>query len=259
MKNRSVQIAFLASLLVASCVVLADDSGDRESEWLPPPVPRENLPDAPATAQELLDECRAKMPRNPVKLAGWVRYRRPGGIVDKECNFAALLRWGDEVPSVHYEFTDGAGKLLSQVTFRHATTPTEVVYEIGPEREPAEPPAWNESILGMDVTWLDISLDFLHWENATITGEATVRGRLCDLVEIYPPNPLPGCAKVRLWVDREIKMFLQAQQVDENKLIRRQMWVRSVKKMGETWMVQDIEVQTRNGGHRTRVHVLSCE
>ena len=242
---------FLFALLTISAPVHADETGFEDL-----PVGETS---APTSAQELLAECRARMPIDPVKLSGWVRCRRPGGIVDKECNFAADLRWGDAVPSVHYEFTDAHGRPLEQVTFRHATTPTEVVYEVGPEREPAEPPAWNEPILGMDVTWLDISLDFLHWENAEINGTATVKGRLCDLVEIYPPKPLPGCEKVRLWVDREIKMFLQAQQVDENKLIQRQMWVRSIKKMKGRWMVQDIEVQARNGGHRTRVHVLSCE
>ena len=68
-----------------------------------------------------------------------------------------------------------------------------------------------------------------------------------------------GCLKVRLWIDRDIRMFLQAQQVDENRAVARQMWVRSVKKMQGRWMVQDIEVEARGSGHRTRLHVTDCE
>lgn len=215
---------------------------------------------APESASALLRECLARLPAEPVRLSGWVRNRRPRGIVDREFVFEALLRWGDPVPTVRYDFMEGdGGQALARATFRRDASATEFILQEGAGLEPAATPAWNAGILGTDVTWLDLSMDFLRWPRAELAGEATVKGRLCDIVEVHPPQPIPGCLKVRIWIDREIRMFLQAQQVDEERAVARQMWVRSVKKMQGRWMVQDIEVEARGSGHRTRLHVTSCE
>jgi hypothetical protein len=186
--------------------------------------------------------------------------RKPRGVIASEFAFSARLEWGATVPTVQYSFSDKDGSPLARATVRHpAGADSELVLQTGPNLAPATPPAWNAPVLGTDITWLDLSMGFLHWPKAELAGEASVRGRLCDLVEVYPPSPIPGCRKVRLWVDRQIRMFLQAQEVSENGTIGRQMWVRSVKKMGERWMVQDLEVEARGRGHRTRLHVLACE
>lgn len=213
----------------------------------------------PTSAEELLEACRNGLPAEPVQLTGWLRCRKARGSVIRSLNLKATLNWADSIPTVQYTFSQPTGELVARATFRHAGSPTEMIYQTGAELEPAEAPAWNSPLFETDMTWLDASMDFLHWTRAELAGEAMVRGRLCDLVEVYPPQEIPGCKKVRLWVDRSIRMFLQVQQVDEEGLIQRQMWVRSVKKMGERWMVQDMEVETRNSGHRTRLHVLTCE
>ena len=214
---------------------------------------------APTSATALLRDCVAHMPDRDVRLSGWVRNRRPRGIVDNEFSFEALLQWGAATPTLQYSFSKPKGPALARATFRHEASTTDFILEEGADFQPAETPAWNDGILGTDVTWLDISMDFLHWERAELNGETTLRGRLCDIVEVYPPAAIPGCLKVRLFVDREIRMFLQAQQIDEERKVVRQMWVRSVKKIDDRWMVQDIEVEARGSGHRTRLHVLACE
>lgn len=244
---------FLFALFAASVPVHADEIGFDD---LPA---GETLAPAPTSAPELLQSCRDRLPAEPVRLTGWVRRRRARGIVEKEFNYTAELRWADETPTVRYDLTSTSGEPLFTATFRHAAGATEMALESGPDHEPVEPPAWNSDILGTDVTWLYLSMDFLHWERAELAGEAKVKGRLCDLVEVYPPTPLPGCRKVRLWVDRETRMFLQVQEISEEGKVQRQLWVRSVKKMGDRWMVQDMEVETRGAGRRTRLHVLTCE
>ena len=242
----------LCALLIATSPVLAEDDGFGD-------LPQSGQSEAPTSAPLLLRECVAHMPKRDVRLTGWVRNRRPRGIVDAEFSFEALLRWGSSTPTLQYTFSKPKGETLARATFRHEAAGTDFVLEEGAELEPSETPAWNASILRTDVTWLDLSMDFLHWEKAELAGETTLRGRLCDILEVYPPTEIPGCLKVRLFVDREIRMFLQAQQVDENRKVARQMWVRSVKKIDDHWMVQDLEVEARGSGHRTRLHVLSCE
>ena len=249
---------FFALCLVSALAAAVPALGAEDDGFADLPKASETRP-APTSATELLRDCIAHLPTRDVRLAGWVRNRRPRGIVDIEFNFEALLQWGATVPAVQYTFTTAKGATMARATFRHEPRGTDFVLEEGADLVPADPPAWNSSILGTDVTWLDISMDFLHWERAELAGEVTLRGRLCDIVEVYPPEVIPGCLKVRLLVDREIGMFLQAQQVDEDRKVARQMWVRSVKKMDDRWMVQDLEVEARGSGHRTRLHVLSCE
>ena len=249
----------LSAILLAILLLAAPARAEEEGEGFAALPQPSGASAAPTSATELLADCVARLPEQPVSLSGWVRNRRPRGIVDREFNFQATLRWGQAVPTAQYTFTDEAGQTLARAIFRHVGGATELVLQDGPALEPAAPPAWNASVLGTDITWLDLSMDFLRWPRAELNGETKFRGRLCDIVEVYPPEPIPGCAKVRLLVDREVRMFLQAQQVDEARKVARQMWVRSVKKMGDRWMVQDLEVEARSSGHRTRLHVLSCE
>lgn len=256
---RPMPILLLSAILFAAAPARAADEPDGFDALPVVGEGAEAIP-APTSGPALLADCLARMPADPVTLTGWVRDRKPRGVVAQEFNFTALLQWGAPVPSVQYTFSEKDGTTLARATVHHpAATGSELVLQTGADLAPADPPAWNATVLDTDITWLDLSMDFLHWQKAELAGEASVRGRLCDLVEVYPPTPIPGCRKVRLWVDRQIRMFLQAQEVDETGRINRQMWVRSVKKMGERWMVQDIEVETRSRGHRTRLHVLTCE
>ncbi len=258
MKSRLLLPALLLVSLAAARA--AEDDG-----WASlPSAPADSA--SPVSGEALLQDCRSRLPSQTVGMKGWIRDRRPRGVVEREGKFEAVLRWTDENPGVSYEFSDNAGNPVLRAEFVPAPEGTESVFEKPgedgkPTRIPdSEAPAMNGSVLGTDISWNLLSLDFLRWTNAVLTGEANVKGRLCDLVEVFPPGKLEGCAKVRLWVDREIRMFLMAQELNDEGKIVRQMWVRSVKKMDGQWMVQDLEVESSlRRGHRTRVHVESCD
>ena len=64
---------------------------------------------------------------------------------------------------------------------------------------------------------------------------------------------------MRIWIDCQIGCILQAEQLDmEGKPVRK-MWVQRVKKLDERWMIRDMEIETLNSGHRTRLYVESAE
>lgn len=233
---------------VAGGIAVAEDDG---FEALPAGVAV-----APATGESLLEECLARLPLDPIAMKGWLSMRRPRGVVAKEFDFALELNWGGTPPLARYTVSEKGGAILEQVIARRADA-LELVRLSGPRLEPVPAPEWNDRIQGSDVTWLDVTLGFLWWKDPTLAGQATVKDRLCDIVEVVPPAPVPGCAKVRLFLDRELKMLLQAEEVDPQGRVTRQMWVRAVKKMGDgkRWMIRDLEVETRGSGHRTRLHV----
>ena len=113
--------------------------------------------------------------------------------------------------------------------------------------EALTPPAANEaassgSLLGTDVTWEEFSFD------ATRESE-TVHGQLCSVVLIRKGDRL-----VRVWVDRKTGAMMQAEELKAGKPVRR-LWGTRIKKFGDRWAPNVMEVETLGSGHRTKITV----
>ena len=72
---------------------------------------------------------------------------------------------------------------------------------------------------------------------------------------VVPPGPVPGCSAVRIWVDRQWRCVMQVEQLDPQGSPVRTMWVQRVKKVEDRWMIPEMEIETLNSGHRTRLFV----
>lgn len=207
--------------------------------------------EAPVSGSALLADCVARMPLEKVLLGGFLNMRKRYGVSLKEYRFAVDADFSNaEAPCV-YRLYDGTNQVAGVVSRRGpdgARTFTQ-------ENSPFTAIDASEPILGTDVTWLDVGLDFIWWKNPVLVGRTEkIKGRLCDLLDVEPPVPLNGCAKARLWIDRSQKVVLQAAQFSaEGKEVRR-VWIRAVQKVDNHWIFKDLEVETTGTGHRTRVH-----
>ena len=206
----------------------------------------------PTDGAALLSECAARMPRERVLLSGTLNMRKRYGVSILECAFevAADYRTPDTPTSYRLADRKSGATLLAARTSRDPASGLVVERTDGaaPPASPAEP------ILGTDVTWLDVGIDFVNWRNPALAGEDRLKGRVCDLLDVEPATPLPGCAKARLWVDRAQKVVMQAAQLDEEGREVRRLWVRAVQKVDDHWIFKDLEVETAGTGHRTRLH-----
>lgn len=212
--------------------------------------------EAPTSGRALLDACAARMPTEPLYMNGTLTMRKAYGVELKKYGFSVTIQWGATPPAAHYDVYNLGGGLVEAIqVVRTAATGLVIQRFTGPERAKAEAPALNERVLGTDITWLDVTLDYLWWSNPVLAGTDKVKGRLCDILEVEPPTPLPGCAKARLWIDREQQVLMQASQIDEKDREVRKMWVRAVQKVEGRWVLKDLEVETLGSGHRTRLHV----
>jgi len=205
----------------------------------------------------------AQFPSDPIDLKGDILCRKRHGIPLKELKFEVRMRLGDEKPSVVYKIMDAFGRHLE--TLAVAPDPAKgCAYSCkkGDSEEDAPVPNLFEPIQETDITWADLSLGFLRWTNATVTGRQEVRGRRCFVVLVSPASSdcaaagtgATPYAAVRVWIDEKLHFMLQAQGLDANGREIRTLWVRSVKKMGERWMVKDIEVQS-DPSRRTKLTV----
>ena len=176
-----------------------------------------------ATARELVMNCRAMIPAN-VELSGRIILRNRKGI-----------------PQAEHDY------VLSRST---STT------RLAIDGKSIEPPSslvpHPPSLLGTDVTWSDIALDYLWWDDFSFDAERegeTVHGQVCAVVLLKK-----GDRTVRVWVDRKTGALMQAEELKDGKAVRR-LWGTRIKKFGERWMANVLEVETIGSGHRTKITV----
>ncbi len=112
--------------------------------------------------------------------------------------------------------------------------------------------AGDAALLRTDVTPSDLTLEYLWWDDvsfdATHEGE-TVNGQTCAVVVMRK-----GGRSVRAWIDRKTGALMQAEEIRDGKPLRR-LWGTRIRKFGERWMANVLEVETLGSGHRTKITV----
>ena len=174
-----------------------------------------------ATPQELVASCRSMFPAT-AELEGRIVLRNRKGIPQAEYGY--VLRRHDGSTDLTLRDADGA--------------------EVPFEKE--------GRILKTDVTWSDLTLDYLWWDDfafdAAREGE-TVHGQVCAVLLMRR-----GDRTVRVWVDRKTGALMQAEELVGDKPVRR-LWGTRIKKFGDRWMANVLEVETMGSGHRTKITV----
>ena len=173
-----------------------------------------------ATPRELVASCRTMIPSD-VELRGRIVLRNRKGIVKAEHDY----------------------------TLSRSNSVTRLSVD-GKSLEPEE--SREGPILGTDVTWSDLTLDYLWWDDFSFDSERegeSVHGQVCAVVVMKK-----GDRRVRVWVDRKTGALMQAEEFDGVKPLRR-LWGTRIKKFGDRWMANVMEVETVGSGHRTKITV----
>ena len=180
-----------------------------------------------ATARELVMNCRTMIPAD-VELSGRIILRNRKGI-----------------PQAEHDYVLTRSNAVTRLTV---------------DGQPVEPPSTTQTlkhsniqtICNTDVTWSDIALDYLWWDDFSFDAERegeTVHGQVCAVVLLKK-----GDRTVRVWVDRKTGALMQAEELKDGKTVRR-LWGTRIKKFGERWMANVLEVETIGSGHRTKITV----
>ena len=175
-----------------------------------------------ATPRELVDTCRSMVPAD-MELSGRIVLRSRKGIVKAEHAY-----------------------VLSR---------TNAVTRLSVDGRALPPGPGNAPILGTDVTWSDLTLDYLWWDDVSFDGARegeTVHGQVCAVVVLKK-----GGRGVRAWIDRRTGALMQAEEFAAEGPARplRRLWGARLKKFGDRWMANVMEVETVGSGHRTKITV----
>ena len=181
-----------------------------------------------ATPGELVMSCRSMVPAN-VELRGRIVLRNRKGIPQAEHDY--VLTRSNSVTRLAVD-----GKTVDSPALQLCNPATS---------QPC-------NLCGTDVTWSDITLDYLWWDDFSFDGERegeTVHGQVCAVVVMKK-----GDRTVRVWVDRKTGVLMQAEEFAGGKAVRR-LWGTRIRKFGERWMANVLEVETIGSGHRTKITV----
>jgi hypothetical protein len=165
--------------------------------------------------------CRTMIPAN-VELEGRIILRNRRGIVQSEYDY--VLKRNNGKTDLQLKDDDGQ----------------------------AVPFEKEGRILKTDVTWSDLTLDYLWWDDFSFDKEReteSVHGQKCAVVVMKK-----GERTVRVWVDRKTGAMMQAEEFSGEKPLRR-LWGTRIKKFGNRWMANVMEVETIGSGHRTKITV----
>ena len=220
------------------------------------PGPSESSDEPPdPSAPELLAQVTARLPGAPLLVNGNLIVRKWRGTVVSELGFEMFLHWGSRPALARYTVCDAFGRDLKELTVtRTPNAPAVFRYRAGDPLVASALPDLYEPIGGSDVCWHDLALSFLWWPGATMVRKDEVRGRSCYVVKV--PGPPGGrYSSVLVWVDRKVRMVLQAEAYDGSGRLQRRLWVKSLKKVDDRWMIKDMEIQGFPRVHRTKLRV----
>lgn len=214
----------LLAAVVAAAVAAAPEAKPAQTPDASSPL--DSLAAAPifsenATAAEMLAGCRAMVPEDVV-VTGHINRRS---------------RHGTEVAAYSYRLKRIKGETELTV---YDKSSVEVPFKKGGR------------ILDTDVTWSDLTLDYLWWKDVTFDESRSGmsnQGIVCKVLLLRNGN-----REVRAWVDRRTGAMLQAEESFGGKVVR-ELFCTSLKKFGDRWAPRNIEVGPKGARYRTKIVV----
>ena len=231
-----------------------------KSQEIPVPDSGKPVGEEQLSARELLRACTRMIPLEPLVLKGDLTVRKERGIELANYPFRLLTDWGASPPSAECLLLtpEGTSVLERVVLTRPENAPAEIKVFKGLDTESPSTVSFAGRVRGTDMTWMDLTLDFLWWENVRFDrdpeGDCRI-GRSCHILIAAPPQSIPGCSALRIWVDKQLKCIMQTEQLNAQGEAVRLMWVQRVKKMDDRWMIRHMEIETLGSGHRTKLLV----
>jgi len=200
-------------------------------------------------AADVLERVRANLPKEAIRIKGELLCGARRGKLDRVFYLDADLQLGQSPATACYTLRDGFGAAAEQLTIMRLPDGSwRRDYAAGRPLQSAPAPAGGSLIGGSDVTWNDLSLAFLWWTDGIIAGRELFLERDCLVLEFTPPQ---APRLTRVWIDEERLVLMKVEEYDAQRVIQRLIKTRTIKKIGDTWMITDLDIRRWPGEHRT--------
>ena len=204
-------------------------------------------------ADDVLERVRANLPNEAIRIRGELLCGARRGKLDRAFYLDANFMLGQSPATACYTLRDVFGATAEQLTIVHQ--PNGVwrrEYAKGRPLQGAPAPSGDSLIGNSDVTWNDLSLAFLWWTDSVITGRELFLARECLVLEFMPPQ---APRLTRVWIDEARLVLLKVEEYDAQRTLQRRIAVRTLKKIGDNWMIKDLDIRRWPGEHRTLIRL----
>lgn len=147
---------------------------------------------------------------------------------------------------VRYEFSDPAEVL--QLRFGPKDSRLEEITKGATEK--ITPAHFDARVRDTGISYEDLSMHFLYWQNAAIEGEQTMVLQKCWIVRVEPDSRGSSqYSKVLLWIGKNSGALMQAEAYDANGKVARRFKVISGQKTDEGfWILKEMRIESMIGG-----------
>ena len=198
----------------------------------------------PPTAKEILASVRLQQAQQQIDLQGQLREN------EKVIPFH-LTQTG---PVIRYTFSNPDEAL--QLRLGENDSRLEEVTRSGVEK--VAPAQFDHKVRGTGVSYEDLALKFLYWQNARMTGEDTIRTRNCWKLELKAPSRQSQYSNVFLWVDKGGGALMRMEGYDWNGQLAKRFEVVSAQKIEGRWFLKQMrieEIQPGTGKVQARTYL----
>lgn len=144
--------------------------------------------------------------------------------------------------TVKWEFQNPAQTVLVRLGEKGST-----IEEITPEgKAKVAATRFDDSVRGTAITYEDLSLRFLYWQDAVVEGEQTVAVTKCwQVLVIAPSGGASIYSKVRLWIGKENGALLKCEAFGRDARLARTFRVISPQQSKDgLWMLKQMRIET---------------
>lgn len=244
--NRGFRAACALALALGASLAPAQE----DAWWREGPTP-----DGPA----VLEKMRAAFPKELVEVRGTMVPRGGSAGEVRTLDAVLVLDWRGDPVRAEFELRDSRSGEFAAGFVSERPTNGPARYRATDVRGETREVRPTETAADTAFTWADLAFDYLWWPNAVTAGVEMRRQRRCFIVDVPNPDPKAEEAQVRLWVDDSVFALLQAETRAADGRVLRELSVKSLRRTGTRWSVEDIEVKDLRNGRRTVLRIRPPE
>jgi Outer membrane lipoprotein-sorting protein len=120
------------------------------------------------------------------------------------------------------------------------------------------PAQFDHKVRGTGISYEDLALKFLYWQDARVTGDDTIRTRNCWKLELKAPSRQSQYSNVLLWVDKGGGALMRMEGYNWNGQLAKRFEVVSAQKIEGRWFLKQMrieEIQPGTGKVQARTYL----
>ena len=173
--------------------------------------------------------------------------------VEQELELQGELREGPTVvpfrliqngPVVRYTFSNPDEAL--QLHLGENESRLEEVTKSGVEK--IGPAQFDKKVRGTSITYEDLALRFLYWQNGRVTAENEIRTVNCWKLEMKAPSRQSQYSNVWLWVGKDNGALMKMEAYDWNAKLSKRFEVVSGQKVEGRWFLKEMRIEEMDPG-----------